>query len=555
MAKATSASLCRPPLGGKGNVRGDTRVSETQYESARSRFAHFARRSIYQEVFGELVKRSDPFPELAKEAVSNDLEFLTGPGRLAQVLRPVDDGDEGGMSLRGLGRTLRFPTPAEELWRYASSASPEELRALDVLLRRAIDPVEALATWPLEAFFDAEEAASIATAAANHSPVDVGIPQWTAGEDADYKGFVCVIAKFTRLCNLRCTYCSDWRAGPNQTMPFEVQLELFRKLLGEPSHGSVDVVWHGGEPTLLGRRGFLRVLALQRHFRRPGQRVRNMIQTNATRIDESFAQLLARCRFQVGVSLDGPAEINDGARRYANGVGSLDAALRGLEHLRNAGLRPSVLVVVGQRQLALGAEGLVDFLIEAKIPGVGLLPVHPAAGPRQPNQPYLEHRDYARFLLEVDAARRERREPWLRVRELDSAAQAVRGTMPAFCELLGNCVGSYFSIDPDGSIQHCDKYVGDDDYTVGNIRLHSFSDIRASGKLTKLVADAREASERKKSCPYFTYCRGWCPHRDYMAQRYSDDPAAACCGLFALFDALIKETNKNSVEHNVGPTY
>jgi len=57
-----------------------------------------------------------------------------------------------------------------------------------------------------------------------------------------------LIVKATRLCNLRCTYCHDWRSGPNQTMPFEVLTQLTAKALRDPEHDSVEFIWHGGEP-------------------------------------------------------------------------------------------------------------------------------------------------------------------------------------------------------------------------------------------------------------------------------------------------------------------
>ena len=60
-----------------------------------------------------------------------------------------------------------------------------------------------------------------------------------------------LIIKATRLCNLRCTYCTDWRDGPDQTMAFEVLASLVSAALKDPDHDSVEFIWHGGESTLL----------------------------------------------------------------------------------------------------------------------------------------------------------------------------------------------------------------------------------------------------------------------------------------------------------------
>src|SRR5262249_8177811 len=149
--------------------------------------------------------------------------------------------------------------PAQELWAFAATLEEEGRLALDVLLRRAVDPVEAVATWPPGAFFTTEELALLQQMPRAVTPPDSLLPRWIFGHDMDYRGYVCAITKFTRLCNLRCIYCHDWRSGPNQVMPFEVQVHLISKLLAPSEHSAVDIIWHGGEPTLLGRAAFLRI--------------------------------------------------------------------------------------------------------------------------------------------------------------------------------------------------------------------------------------------------------------------------------------------------------
>ena len=93
-----------------------------------------------------------------------------------------------------------------------------------------------------------------------------------------------LVLKATRLCNLRCTYCRDWREGPGQTMGFDVLARVVAAALREESHSIVDFVWHGGETTLLPLSFYRKAMFLQSRFRRPGQRIGNVIQTNGTRL-------------------------------------------------------------------------------------------------------------------------------------------------------------------------------------------------------------------------------------------------------------------------------
>src|SRR2546427_4314675 len=62
---------------------------------------------------------------------------------------------------------------------------------------------------------------------------------------------LCLIVKATRLCNLRCSYCTFWREGPNQVMPLVVLAKATREALSLPQVKQGDFVWHGRGATLL----------------------------------------------------------------------------------------------------------------------------------------------------------------------------------------------------------------------------------------------------------------------------------------------------------------
>ena len=92
-------------------------------------------------------------------------------------------------------------------------------------------------------------------------------------------GHLSLIVKATRLCNLRCTYCHDWRDGPDQTMSFFVMARMIASALKDQFHDTVEFIWHGGEPTVLPISFYEKALLVQSRFRRPGQMVMNLIQT------------------------------------------------------------------------------------------------------------------------------------------------------------------------------------------------------------------------------------------------------------------------------------
>lgn len=417
---------------------------------------------------------------------------------------------------------------------------PAELRpAVATLLYRALFPFEALVTWPAEVLFGESEIVLLDSLSQTPEPVAGATFDWSPGRAIDYGGYVCAIVKVTRLCNLRCTYCHDWRDGPGQVMTFPVQAHLFAALMGDPAHGTIDVVWHGGESTMIGQRRVLRMLYLQRVFARPGQRLNNRLQTNGTRLDDSWIRLLSRYDFGVGLSLDGPAEIHDRSRVDTAGGPTFAAAARGLRLVREAGLLSHVYVVVTEEVIALGAEAVLAFLQRQGIGFVGMLPARPdnradAAAAKLARERYLG------FLLNLHRARRRASVPTVRIRELDALLRAAQRQLPGHCELLGNCVGHFFSIEPDGSVYHCDKYVGDADFCVGNVTRQTFADMRAAQALQRIRRQTGETVSSYSGCPHVSICQGWCPHEAYLS-RLGGATETGCCGLAPFFDALSAE--------------
>ena len=119
-----------------------------------------------------------------------------------------------------------------------------------------------------------------------------------------------------RRCNLACEYCfyreksSLFPAGAATRMSPEVLESFVRQYIGSQPRGEVTFTWQGGEPTLLGLDFFQRVVALQA-LCAEGRRVKNALQTNGVLLDDRWAAFLAEHAFLVGVSIDGPPQLND----------------------------------------------------------------------------------------------------------------------------------------------------------------------------------------------------------------------------------------------------
>lgn len=415
--------------------------------------------------------------------------------------------------------------------RYESA--DEDLHSLEACLLRVLDPFNGILTVPLGSMFTASECDAIV---AERTPQRIERPDLNqpVGHAIDYTGYMCVVLKVTRLCNLRCTYCHDWSASPASGMTTPVLLRVIAESLSCGA-GAIDFVLHGGEPLMMGRQTFRKLLALQAHLLRPSQSVRMHVQTNATLVDEWWISALSLFGIKVSVSLDGPAAVHDRTRIDTLGRGTFKRVVDGLHLLQRNGLLSGTLIVVSREVLSIGAEHVLQFLNDGDISSVSFLPERPAAGSGVPES-NVSADEFVQFLIAFDTANRGGKYKHVNVRELDAVANVLRGVPSQFCELAGNCVGTFVSVDANGDVSHCDKYVGDGDYVVGNLNEHRLSEILRSERMRAVAERAYAPLKGLSSCPFFTMCQGWCPHERYVAPMTS----RPCCGLSALFEHLQK---------------
>jgi uncharacterized protein len=350
-------------------------------------------------------------------------------------------------------------------------------------------------------------------------------------------GYLSLIVKATRLCNLRCTYCHDWRAGPNQTMSFLVLARMIASALRDKEHDIVHFIWHGGEPTVLPLSFYEKALLVQSRFRKPGQVVANLIQTNGTQLTESWARFLRDNRFSVGVSLDGPPEIHNRSRIYGSGRPSFEDVSNNLNLLRKYDIPFSVLMVIDEEALVIGPQRIFDFFLKMDIKNYGLLAATPI---NQPNairgtvaNHYVDPKRMAKFLIKLYDCWKEHGDPTIRIREFEGIFQRIHGK-PASCTLEGGCFGQYYIIEPNGEVAHCELFQGDSRYTLGNILEKTFAAFRTSSELRSLSEANQHELDLMKTCPEFSVCNGWCPHERYLSVRHNPDYSTNCCGLYDL---------------------
>ncbi len=181
------------------------------------------------------------------------------------------------------------------------------------------------------------------------------------------------IIDLTSACNLGCIYCY---AGSNLgNLPDVKELNdkfsknaslLYRFIdqIMEYNNGRTSCfVFHGGEALLINHQNWEKIL---NYFREKKYPVEIQLQTNGTLLNTRFISLFKEYDVKIGVSLDGPALLNDKTRIFKNGKGTFKLIFENLIKMKANGLSFGCLATVSQTNKDI--EMLYNFFKDCNIP-------------------------------------------------------------------------------------------------------------------------------------------------------------------------------------------
>lgn len=172
----------------------------------------------------------------------------------------------------------------------------------------------------------------------------------------------------TNECNLRCTYCYLHKT-PNfmaaETGRRSVNA-VFRSAVRQ-GFRRVQLKFAGGEATL----NFPLILLLHAYATELAEEhqieLDPVVLSNGVGLTKYMIQELKACKIRLMISLDGLGEYHDAQRVFVNGVGSFRSVGRSLERLLDYGLRPSLSIVVSNKNLA-GLPEIVQYALDRQLP-------------------------------------------------------------------------------------------------------------------------------------------------------------------------------------------
>ena len=342
-------------------------------------------------------------------------------------------------------------------------------------------------------------------------------------------------------CTLRCTYCfylakAALFEGARHRMTDGLLERTVRQAL-EGGGPTVSFGWQGGEPTLLGIEFFRRAVALQSEYRRPGQRVRNGLQTNGVLIDEAWCAFLRENRFLVGLSLDGPQHVHDRYRRTADGRGTFEAVRAAAERMLAAGVEVNALVVVNDYSARFARE-IYDFHRALGFRHLQFIPCvepHPA-DPSRPAPFSVSGRAYGRFLCDLaDRWMEDFRDGWptVYIREFESLLYLYCGRPAPDCVLSPRC-GTYVVVEHNGDVFSCDFFVRPDG-RLGNVKESSLGDLLNSAPQRAFGDRKAQLPGACRACEWLSRCFGGCP-KDRLSAAKAAARSHLCQGYRMFFE-------------------
>lgn len=144
--------------------------------------------------------------------------------------------------------------------------------------------------------------------------------------------------QITQQCNLRCSYCvysGNYlnRSHSQKEMDIETAKKGIDFIIDHSKNSSkVNFSFYGGEPFL--RFNFIKECVAYAKLKGEGKKVTFSMTTNGTLINDEIMNFVKENDILLTISMDGPKEIHDKNRVFANGMGSFDKIMKNVDEIK-----------------------------------------------------------------------------------------------------------------------------------------------------------------------------------------------------------------------------
>ncbi len=339
----------------------------------------------------------------------------------------------------------------------------------------------------------------------------------------------------THDCNMRCRYCygshgmQEWESEPylygskRKGMSIDMAKKGVDFLFNNSGkQKELSLIFFGGEPLLEFRLIKEIVPYVREKEENTGKKVNMSLVTNGILLSDEIVDFIVKNEIGCQVSIDGPETIHNLNRILPNRKGSYDLVVSGIKRLiskRPDRVPARVTIPRGTVNIPLVLEHLLSLGFgsvhtEPSVAGAGDLIV------TDEDVEEIKRQIESVAIFLVDNVRKNNYFNYTNLVRFIRMTRIVKDRSPYFC----GAFRTYFALSQDGVFYPCHRFVGIEDYRMGDIE--KGLDLKLQEKILDLSVDNRQLC---KSCWVRYFCGGGCWHHALMTNNSIEIPCEKSC--------------------------
>ncbi len=309
-------------------------------------------------------------------------------------------------------------------------------------------------------------------------------------------------------CNFNCEYCQiekNIEERPKNHMSKEVAtraIELFKEHASPSAKKTITIT--GGEPLL--NKNVLRFIVEKIDAELENKRI--VMFTNGSLLDKDIIDFLKEYDVLVLISIDGPQDMHDRARKFNTGAGTFLSIIDNYHLLRKSGVNVGISAVGGPHNMH-DIKRFIDFVKELGPASIGLNFSHLLIN--QDNPMELSITEFGEILM---GFYKEMRKHNIFVENISRVINAFASEEPRLHECQAE--GNGFTVDARGKIGPCKSLLVSD---VFSFDMDEIQDITQNDMFVRWNKRTPLRNANCQNCSALMLCGGGCAYDSYITYK------------------------------------